>query len=559
MSRTTPEQPRSLVRRALGFIFFVLVPLTLLVASAWLGQDFFSALATRFSEQRAYRSELGTYEAEATAAAQQGAQGSQIMLMSGRSQSLPTATPQAVAQDIPLATNTPRSELQVTIPAPNTSVPAQLAATATIPAVEPLTLPTLIFPEDPSADIVAAQPTAVPARIDPIQRDYDLVNIVLLGSDEEITADNTIRTDTMIIVSINRDTGTVNTLSLPRDLFVYVPQLGMRRINVAFGWGEAVGWTAGGFGLLRDTLIYNLGINVHYYAKVNISELEAVIDLVDGVEVAVDCNYQDYQLVGAEVPEGAVVADEEALLYTLPVGYYDFSGAEAVWYARTRKNSTDFDRGRRQQRLIKAILRKALDSGQVAQLPALWSEGMEVVETNITLNEALSLLPVAIALETSDIESFTLIPTYHTQSWTTPDAQNVQLPTYDTLLPYLTDFYTPPSPDRVAVRGSTVRVFNGTNRPGLDEVAADVLREAGFSAYSAGVAPQQDRETTQVVDFTGDSKGGYTTELVQALGINTDSVSTQPDPNRLSDFTVTVGSSYDPCPGGVLPLEESEG
>ena len=100
----------------------------------------------------------------------------------------------------------------------------------------------------------------------------------------------------MIIVSINRDTGTVNTLSLPRDLYVYVPQLGMRRLNVAFGWGEAVGWTAGGFGLLRDTLIYNLGINVHYYAKVNITELESVIDLIGGVDVAVDCNYQDYAL-----------------------------------------------------------------------------------------------------------------------------------------------------------------------------------------------------------------------------------------------------------------------
>ena len=134
------------------------------------------------------------------------------------------------------------------------------------------------------------------------------------------------------------------------------------------------------------------------------------------------------RLVGAEVPDDAVLADEEALLWTLPVGYYEMTGPEAVWYARTRKNSTDFDRGRRQQRLIRAIFRKALDSGQVSQLPSLWSQGMEVVETNMTLNEALSLLPIALSLDTSDIESFTLIPTYHTTSWTTPDGSNVQLP-----------------------------------------------------------------------------------------------------------------------------------
>ena len=54
-------------------------------------------------------------------------------------------------------------------------------------------------------------------------RAHRLVNVLLLGSDEQLSDDSFIRTDTMIVVSLNVETGTVSMLSLPRDLFVYIP------------------------------------------------------------------------------------------------------------------------------------------------------------------------------------------------------------------------------------------------------------------------------------------------------------------------------------------------
>src|SRR5690606_40443867 len=68
----------------------------------------------------------------------------------------------------------------------------------------------------------------------------------------------------------------------------------------------------------------------------------------------------------------------------LPI--YHLNGAEALWYARARDNSTDFDRGRRQQQILRAVWRKARDSGLLANLPALWNQAVPLVETNLGLD-----------------------------------------------------------------------------------------------------------------------------------------------------------------------------
>ncbi|MEL6148192.1 MAG: LCP family protein [Chloroflexota bacterium] len=563
MTEADNPKQKSWFRRAAEITVLVILPIIIIGVGVWLGGDVLAALGERIGQQVEYRSNRGDYAEQATqaAAAQQGASArTNAIALMGFNPPRQDPTPEPL-----FATNTPRPSVEFEIPQVNTAAPepteppAQADATATIPLVETLVLPTIIFPEDPSAEQIANAPTAVPTRIPPITRNYDLVNIMLLGSDEEITQDNTIRTDTMIIVSINRETGTVNMMSLPRDMYVFIPGLGMGRLNVAFGWGENVGWTGGGFGLLRDTIIYNLGINIHYYAKVNITEFEQIVDLVGGVEVAVDCAYQDfYPVAPIEELDLTRPIEENYALRTLEVGYYTLDGFDAQWYARTRKNSSDFDRGRRQQKIVRAIFRQALDSGQLAELPRLWNEGIQYVETNLTLNEAISLLPIAINLNSSEVEAFTLIPTYHTTSWTPPDGSNVQLPNYETLIPFWEDFYTPPTANQIDVRGATIRVLNGTDNPDFDKVAADVLLDAGFSAFAAGAADDTDYADTLLVDYTGASKGSSSAEIADIINVGGEHITQQPDANRVADFDVIVGENFNACPGGVLPVEELE-
>jgi LCP family protein required for cell wall assembly len=387
------------------------------------------------------------------------------------------------------------------------------------------------------------------------RRGYDLFNVLLLGSDGEITNDGFVRTDTMIILSINRTTNSVAMLSLPRDLFVYIPAWGMQRINLTYARGQSGGWHDGTFELLRQMILYNFGINVHYYAMIDLSGFVELIDMVGGVELAVDCAIEDLPLVGAELPAAARRVNDDGY-HVLDVGYYHFSGAEALWYARSRYNSTDFDRGRRQMQILRALWRKARDTGQLANLPALWSQGMEVVETNLGFEDMLGLLPLALSLDTRLIESFPLVRTYHTTPWQTPSGDFVQLPVYDTLRMLLDDFYTPPTTSQLVLDAAEIRVYNGTTHADWDRVAAERLGWDGLQAIAAGSADQIDHARTVLIDYKGGSKGSSRGEIARILNIRPENILISPDPARDVDFEVILGDDYSSCTFSVLPVSD---
>ncbi|MCC6801762.1 MAG: LCP family protein, partial [Anaerolineae bacterium] len=383
----------------------------------------------------------------------------------------------------------------------------------------------------------------------------DLLKVLLLGNDGEITEDNFLRTDTMIIVSINRTAGTVAMLSLPRDLYVYIPGWTMQRLNLAYIHGEAGGWASGGFGLLRQTLLYNFGINVHYYAMVNLTGFKAIVDAVGGIDLAVNCAIEDLPLIDTEVPRGAYRANEEGY-YVLPVGYYSMTGAEALWYARSRHSSDDFDRGRRQQQVLRAVWRKARDSGLLGNVIPLWNEGSQYVQTDMTLEDILSLVPLALSLDPSRIEDFRLIRTYHTTPWQPPDGSNVQVLNYEPLRQLLQDFYTPPTQNQLVAESATVSVRNGTANPDWDRVAADYLLRGGFVALPEGAADNVGYTDTILIDHTGRSKGSSLSDIAQALNVKPENVRAEPDPNRTYDFEVILGGSYNSCDShSVLPVD----
>jgi LCP family protein required for cell wall assembly len=398
--------------------------------------------------------------------------------------------------------------------------------------------------------------TAVPTPVEPVPRGYDLMNILLLGGDDSLTNDGFARTDTMIIVSINRDTNTVSMLSLPRDMFVWLPSGQMNRLNVAYAVGENIGWTGGGFGLLRQTILYNFGINVHYYARVNFDGFREVIDTVGGIEVAVDCAYQDYPLIGAEVPGPAIETGEDGL-WTLPIGYYNMTGAEALWYARTRANADDFDRGRRQQQIIFAIWRKVRASGvlSITSLPGLWDQATSAVETDLDFLDIAGLLPLALSLDVNEVDNFYLTRTYHTLPWQTPEGDFVQLPIYETLRPLLEDFYQPPPESQLAVTRPTVRVFNGTTNASWDRVAGERLEWEGFPATSAGLADTTDYAETVLIDYTGSQRGSGAAEIARLLNIRPENIILEPRADREADFDVILGANYDSCDAAVLDVE----
>ncbi len=526
-------EKRSRWRRLFGFAAFRLIPLLLIVAIVVIGYQVAQGMLRRVGEQSEASSRQPQYQATATALAQ----------ASGAAN--PGGIVLADYQQNDLAyqfeTNTPVAPEPTTAP--------------TLPPMTPRPLPTLDS-YDPGKAGQSAGGTAIPSAVPALDRHGDdLMNVLLMGNDGELSADGFLRTDTMIVVSINRTAGTVAMLSLPRDLYVYVPGWTMQRLNLAYIYGEKAGWPGGGFGLMRQTLFYNFGINIHYYAMVNLTGFKSVVDAVGGIDVAVDCAIEDLPLVDTDVPRAAYKAND-AGYYVLPVGYYSMTGAEALWYARSRHSSDDFDRGRRQQQVLRAVWRKAKDTGLLNNIIPLWNQSSQIVQTNMTLEDVLGLVPMALSIDPSQVQDYRLVRTYDTTPWQPPDGSYVQIPNSDPLRQLLQNFYTPPTANQLVGEKETINVLNGTANANWDKVASNHLIESGFNALADGAADNTNYADTILIDHTGRSKGSILPQLTAALNVKPENVRVEPDPNRQYDFEVILGSNYNSCDShSVLPVD----
>ncbi len=203
--------------------------------------------------------------------------------------------------------------------------------------------------------------------------------------------------------------------------------------------------------------------------------------------------------------------------------------------------------------------RTVRDNGLISQAPMLISEGLANVRTNMALEDILSLVPLAAEIDSSRIETFDLVRTYHTTPWQTPDGDYVQLPVYETLRPLLEDFYTPPTQNQISVEAATIAVYNGTSNANLDRVAAEALQDAGFNAVAMGQGEVSDAATTSLIDFTGATKGSSLEGIASLLNINADGIDIVPSAQRDFDFEVVLGANYNSCRRqGVLPVDPPE-
>ncbi len=194
-----------------------------------------------------------------------------------------------------------------------------------------------------------------------------------------------IRTDTMILISLDPTTNSVGMLSLPRDLYVDVPGYGLQRINTAFQTGELEG-AGGGPRLAMQTVQYNFGIRVNEYVVVDFNTFVRVVDLIGGINVEVP-----YDISDPEYPDMNYGFDP----FYISAGWHQLDGATALKYARSRHSSDDIDRGRRQQQVLYAIRDKVTAYNMIPELavqaPALWAELRDGVQTGLPLDTMLQL------------------------------------------------------------------------------------------------------------------------------------------------------------------------
>lgn len=392
----------------------------------------------------------------------------------------------------------------------------------------------------------------VPPAVPMLDVDNDaLVNVLLLGSD---SFDLYLRrTDVIILVSIHKDTGTVAMWHMPRALFVYIPNHTLDLLNTVYARGEA-GNPGGGFKLLRETFRYNFGVELDYFARVNFEGFMEIIKHMGGLWVSVDCALQDWRLKDPELDPTDPDNWEE---YLLPVGRYQLSPYMALWYARSRKTTSDLDRGRRQMDLLRAMWVQMKESGMLVRVDELWPWVEGWVDTNMTLEDALALIPVGLRLDPAQIARYGgAIGTHYMTVYTPDDGREVLLPQREYLIPMVRDVLTPSTANRLGRATTTIEVVDATWwNMGLHHVAADRLAWDGFAAQVSPDLGSVRREATVIYDYTGQSKASPLPELMRLLRVNPEHVVRQPDPNRAVDFRVEIGQAYNACVYGNAEQE----
>ncbi len=446
-----------------------------------------------------------------------------------------TPTPTVTPTLTPTATHTPTATLTAT----STLTPSVTLTPSITPTPTPLVTPTLPF--IPTVTVTPLFGAAQPVEPVPMG-DYDLLNILLLGSDiRPVSGDY--RTDTIIVVSVNRTTNTVNMLSIPRDMYLYIPGYGYNRINTASFWGDLYKWPGRGEALLAETITYNLGIRIDRYARVDFNGFKQLIDTLDGIDVPVDCPLRDYRLVNPNLDPNNLLNYQ---MFTLPIGLHHMDGSLALWFARSRETTSDFERNRRQQIVLRAIWQKIQRLGLLEHLPALWDRLTGIVQTNLTLPDVLGLAPVALGIDGSRMHSYFLGPA-QVKDWTTPDGAQVLLPLPAAIRHVVTLLYTPPTTNQLFAENPTLEIYNGTPNRDWDKVAASRLIWEGFVPDDLGQADADNYPRTLVYDYTGGAKPGSLRALLRALNAQAGDVIDAPDPNQTVDFKVILGASYNAC------------
>jgi len=229
------------------------------------------------------------------------------------------------------------------------------------------------------------------------------VNILVLGMDSSAERRETeredFRTDTMLLVTINFNTGKVDMITTPRDSYVKVTKATgeLYKVNSAAYFGG--GLCHSGFMNACDTIsgVFG-GIPVPYYVGVDMDGMKALIDAMGGVDYDMDIEFRG----------------DSGQIYKKGMQHLD--GTQVLDYLRLRKGyGTDADRQARQRKMLVSIFKQLAQTGQIKNLPKIYRALSDMVYTNLTFEQICALAVFGASFgDWDDIGQYTLPGEYHT-------------------------------------------------------------------------------------------------------------------------------------------------
>lgn len=290
----------------------------------------------------------------------------------------------------------------------NVTVPS-----TTLPTVPPLTSEepslnessSLEETEETTEGTVADRPT-IPQNTDylhGIEYNKDVTNILIIGTDSRDETGLTFeRSDTMMLLTIDKVNDRIKLTSFQRDMLVYLPGQPIPvKLNEANLYGPEV---------LIETINQNFLLDISDYVMVNIMDAENLVDAVGGMEIYIEDDPQVLEYLNACIIEQNVMYegwdDRSNWVPTIHEGgLLQLNGRQTIAYARMRKLDSDYQRMGRQREVMMKGYEKAKNAN-VVQLIRLAKAGFDMVSTNMSQTELTGMLLSLLPAMTADVEQF---------------------------------------------------------------------------------------------------------------------------------------------------------
>jgi LCP family protein required for cell wall assembly len=300
-------------------------------------------------------------------------------------------------------------------------------------------------------------------------------------------------------------------------------------------------------GLMRDTLLYNLGLRIDHIALVDFDGFRRIVDTAGGIDVPLACPFTEWAVID---PAVSIELESNWELITIGPGVIHMDGDMALWYSRARARSSDFDRGRRQQEVIRALFDAAIDTSMILEIPNIYEDFTDTITTDVSLQTVLSLVSFGLELDEAEIRSY-YIGDALTWGWTTPGGASVLLPDREAIYAMLLEAVRPPTNEQ-AETPTLVEIWNRSGNPGWDVLAAERLHYAGFETTIMTEGGDTLDQTT-LFDFRGTGLDELADALLETLGLAGSRWDQENDSGEEADFRLVVGSDYNPCFNPAIP------
>lgn len=205
-------------------------------------------------------------------------------------------------------------------------------------------------------------------------------NILIMGSDAR-PGDTSARTDSMMILTVDKIHKDIKITSLARDTFVDIPGHGYSKLTHAYAFGKE--------DLLIKTIEQNFGIDINDFALINFESFIAIIDALDGVTLDVTAN--EINELNKFIPETynwSTNKDKGEMKLIENTGKQKLNGYQALSYARIRHNDSAFGRDNRQRMIVMSIIKEMKNTPKF-KYPFILKAAAPYVSTNMKTMDML--------------------------------------------------------------------------------------------------------------------------------------------------------------------------